>query len=76
MKITFCEARREDFTVAIALKFENGLVLRSKELLWLDAKERSEILMEMQEVIDSLREKGFEIVNDESLAKLIRKVKT
>ena len=56
--------KKEGFTFAIALSFENGLELRTtKDLIWGGKQQKQEVVRQVKELLTHLQSNGFTIEN-------------
>jgi len=61
---------KESFTVAYALKWPNGLVLRTytkPPLEWAGAEKNAEVAQQFLDIVASLEAAGFEIIDEEGI---------
>ncbi len=67
MKAEIGVAEQETFVAAYLLRFENGLVMRTKDCLWLGKAEHEKLKQEFVAVVKGLEAAGIEIVGWERL---------
>ena len=52
---------KEGFVSAYLIKFENGLILRSEDVLWAGKDKTEDIKQKFMEVVNNLKELGINI---------------
>ncbi len=67
MKVELGRSVVEGFTKAYLLRFENGLMLRSTDILWSGKKGAEEIKTQLLEVVKALEKAGFKVSGHENL---------
>jgi len=67
MKAEIGTAEQESFISAYLLRFDNGLILRTKDCLWLSGSEKTKIKEQFAEVVRKLQQAGVEIIGQEKL---------
>ena len=62
--------KTEGMLSSVALKFENGLMLKSDSCLWIGKEKTNNLIALFIEVVDSLEKHGIKIEENEALEEL------
>ena len=60
MKARIGVIEKETFVANHIIQFENGLLLKTKEVLWIGKEESDKVKKQFEEVVDELRSLGID----------------
>ena len=71
MKVRVATLEKESFVSGLALIFDEGLILRTHEdLCWCGKEKKNEIVKQFKELIETLKDKGFQVENEHKLPEI------